>query len=834
MTLARRVLFTVGLLLALLIPAVRVQAANFTFTVNSSLDLPDALPGDGFCAAAGGACTLRAAVQEADAGPPAATLAITLPAGLFALTIPPAGGDDVATGDLNITRPLTITGAGQLTTIVDGGALDRIFNINTAGAVGISGLTVQNGAVSANSAVAGGFGGGGILVQGSAAVTFSNMAVSSNSVATTGTLSSMGGGIRTVGTGSLTLTAVTISGNTMTSGQTAVGGGLQESGGGTVTLTNCTVSGNTVTALVAVGGGVAEGGFFVELGSASFILTATTVSGNSLFSVGGGFEGAAFGGGIAQTGGGAVTLLGSMVSGNSATETGGAQAFGGGIVQIGEANVAASGSTIGGNTVTSNSGPGEGGGIAQEGSGNVTLTDSVVSGNTAQTNGPAGRANAFGGGIVEDAAGIVTLANVTISGNRAVSTTTARAGGGGVGESGGGQVVMTNVTVDGNTATSNGGAAQGGGLSELGGAITVLNGTISNTGAGSGGNLSRTVGEGASSIALKNTIVAYPVSGGNCAGTLTSSGSNLSSDGSCAAAFVAPGDQNNKDPLLGPLQNNGGLTPTRALPPISPAVDAVVFGCPPPPTDQRGTIRPQGTACDVGAYELVQAPQAVVPPSGPLATLDLQITKTGPATATAGQNYSYTLAVTNLGSLTAPGATVTDTLPAGLTVVSATATTGSCTAAGSTVTCQLGTVGPSQVVGITLTVTPTTPGSITNTASVSTSGTDVNPANNTASAATQVSVPQQQFVLVGTANTVLVIIQGCGGTQPGPAPALNPAAVPVALAFGSSVNLQPVPCAGWVFSGWSGSGTACDGHSFTPCNIAAPGPPSITAVFIKR
>jgi hypothetical protein len=56
------------------------------------------------------------------------------------------------------------------------------------------------------------------------------------------------------------------------------------------------------------------------------------------------------------------------------------------------------------------------------------------------------------------------------------------------------------------------------------------------------------------------------------------------------------------DPLLGPLANNGGPTSTRALLPGSPAIDAASSGdC--PGRDQRGTLRPQGSACDIGSYE---------------------------------------------------------------------------------------------------------------------------------------------------------------------------------------------------------------------------------------
>src|SRR3970282_626777 len=54
---------------------------------------------------------------------------------------------------------------------------------------------------------------------------------------------------------------------------------------------------------------------------------------------------------------------------------------------------------------------------------------------------------------------------------------------------------------------------------------------------------------------------------------------------------------------LGPLANNGGPPQTHALLAGSPAIDAGSPDCPPPATDQRGVARPQGPACDIGAYE---------------------------------------------------------------------------------------------------------------------------------------------------------------------------------------------------------------------------------------
>ena len=109
-------------------------------------------------------------------------------------------------------------------------------------------------------------------------------------------------------------------------------------------------------------------------------------------------------------------------------------------------------------------------------------------------------------------------------------------------------------------------------------------------------------------VMLKNTVVT-----GGCVGAIMSVGHNLSNDDTCG--FTSPGDLTNTDPLLGPLQNNGGLTETHALLPGSPAIDAAPENCTdfevnPLSIDQRGAPRPVDgngdgiTACDIGAFEV--------------------------------------------------------------------------------------------------------------------------------------------------------------------------------------------------------------------------------------
>src|ERR1700730_15246105 len=105
--------------------AQEARAAGKTFTVNDTTDAVDANPGDGICATAGGKCSLRAAVQEANATPGADN--IVVPPGTYKLTLTGANEAFAATGDLDIMEDVTIQGAGSSTTIIDGLQADRVF-----------------------------------------------------------------------------------------------------------------------------------------------------------------------------------------------------------------------------------------------------------------------------------------------------------------------------------------------------------------------------------------------------------------------------------------------------------------------------------------------------------------------------------------------------------------------------------------------------------------------------------------------------------------------------------------------------------------------------------
>lgn len=253
------------------------------------------------------------------------------------------------------------------------------------------------------------------------------------------------------------------------------------------------------------------------------------------------------------------------------------------------------------NLVTGTVGNERGAGIAN--SGVLTLTDVLVSGN--QMPSGSGGGIAVRGDPVANIFGTLQVTNVTVSNNGAPQ-------GGGIGIGNGATATLTNATISGNRAMLGGGLGNGG-------TVTLTNVTIAGNVGGGLVTAGPPLGAPTARTTLINTILSH--SGGvgpNCIPPSpflpflrlpTSGGDNISSDQSCM--LMGPGDRNGVDPLLGPLADNGGFTPTHALLPGSPAIDTVLHnGCPPPPTDQRGVTRPQdgnndGEAiCDVGAYEL--------------------------------------------------------------------------------------------------------------------------------------------------------------------------------------------------------------------------------------
>ncbi|MEO7323297.1 MAG: right-handed parallel beta-helix repeat-containing protein, partial [Dokdonella sp.] len=134
----------VHLAMLLMFPAPTFAA---TFNVDIETDSVDANPGDGQCADAKGACSLRAAIMESNALPGADEAA--LPAGHFTLSIAGVAENNSATGDLDVTDDLSLHGESSEASVIDGGSLDRVLDLRAATGrmTNLSNLALVNGNV---------------------------------------------------------------------------------------------------------------------------------------------------------------------------------------------------------------------------------------------------------------------------------------------------------------------------------------------------------------------------------------------------------------------------------------------------------------------------------------------------------------------------------------------------------------------------------------------------------------------------------------------------------------------------------------------------------------
>jgi hypothetical protein len=181
-------------------------------------------------------------------------------------------------------------------------------------------------------------------------------------------------------------------------------------------------------------------------------------------------------------------------------------------------------------------------------------------------------------------------------------------------------VTMTNSTVSGNTASRD-----GGGLYANLGTISLFNDTVAfnqvavpngdpYAGIGGGVYISPTATFNSQSSIYAGNTHGYGASApvpDDCVALMHSLGYNLIQDETNCVLTHSPGNIAFQDPLLGPLQFNGGPTRTHALWSGSPAIDAAETGTPgctdsigaPLNVDQRDFARPHGAHCDIGAFE---------------------------------------------------------------------------------------------------------------------------------------------------------------------------------------------------------------------------------------
>jgi uncharacterized repeat protein (TIGR01451 family) len=422
-------------------------------------------------------------------------------------------------------------------------------------------------------------------------------------------------------------------------------------------------------------GGIADGGAIDNEGT----LTLDTVSvvGNSALAPG---IGAAQHGGIAQGGGiyspGSLAIANSNVTGNVADADGGP------------------------GPATSNANHGgiaEGGGIDYTGSTPMQISNSTISSNLATGTGGPGSTDGIvlGGGIyaqLGSGTGSVQLAQSTVAANvsQALGETGGIVSGGGLylGNSNPNPSSITDSTFAGNAASTS-------------------------NASGSGGNIHH---DSTEPLTMRNTIV----SGGqgeaghqNCNGMIQSLGYNIDSLNQCGLGTT--GDQVDTDPRLQAPRDNGGPGPTVGFGLDSPAFNrGDPNNC--PPADERGIRRPQGAGCDIGAFELE------------LADLGLR-GSVNRASVKIGSTVTLSLSASNGGSGTGHGTFIGESLPAGLTLVSANPSGGSCSGTRD-VACVLGELAPGAVAGVQIVVRATAPGTHLMSPAITSSTVDPSAANN--------------------------------------------------------------------------------------------------------
>jgi predicted outer membrane repeat protein len=392
--------------------------------------------------------------------------------------------------------------------------------------------------------------------------------------------------------------------------------------GHSVEIDGLTISGGHITG--GNGGGILND-------NSTLTIAHCTVSGNAIV----GTNSANSGGGISNSG--TITLNQVNINNNNAFGVG-TLSSGGGISNTGTMIIITG--TVQGNMAFFSAG-----GILNTGM--LTITGSTISGN--RTDNP-GHTGGSGGGIVNY--GTLTIQDSTISGNTAPGGDFEGYGGGIYGDNN----TITNSTITGNSARRGGGVAGGGNIAHT---------TFSNNSASQAGGA---IYLSFSSLELGNTILKAGVSGVNIfttnGGSLITHGYNVCSDN--GSGFLnGPGDQINTDPMLGPLQNNGGPTFTHELLKGSPAIDAGDPNFTPPPYyDQRGPVfwRMRNGRIDVGSFE-VQVGTTPSPTPTPTASPTPTPTATSTATATPTATPTSTSSPTPTATLSpSPTSTPTPTL----------------------------------------------------------------------------------------------------------------------------------------------------------------------------
>lgn len=356
------------------------SAPGTTFEVTQAEDAIDVSIGDGVCATAAGTCSLRAAVQEANAQ--SGTVTINVGAGTFALSLPADPLNDEAGGDLDVRGSLRLVGAGPGNTIIQSAVPDRILHVHAGAVAEVRGLAMRNG-VSAGSP------GGAVRVDAQGALSLTDCGVF-DSIATrdAANILTSGGGVFNAGT--LDIDRSVISGNRSSGGFSGTGGGLENVG--VSSIRHSRISGNFVGgAFGGSGGGISSSGSLHLTGSIVAFNEASSGGGLQLSGVAT-IEASTIADNLARSSGGGlgiagtstrVALVNSTVSGNRASGDGG------GLDHL-SGTLVARGTTVTANVADANdNGLGSGGGVFVT-TGTLRLGHAVVAGNSVRGTGDTG------------------------------------------------------------------------------------------------------------------------------------------------------------------------------------------------------------------------------------------------------------------------------------------------------------------------------------------------------------------------------------------------------------------------------------------------------------
>ena len=623
-------------LLGLLSPMpVAGEPGDLSFVVNDQGDGQDLSLGNGVCDIGGNRCTLRAAIQEANAQYAAhgGFYTITLP-GAFTINTPPrvisltltgSGEDHALTGDLDIACNLLIRTSNGLPALINAINLgDRVFEITSTSGVPIvvsfANLWIANGS--------GVEAGGAIDVGPHNSLSLLNVRVLSNTVS--GQFAH-GGGIFADFPSTLTLTNVIVRNNKaiVGAGGLGIGGGLYALG--PLSIDRSTFVDNLITYDNPAHDISAEGGAIsVICCPGPVVITGSLVTSNSIRF--GGANQTANGGGISAEGD-KITITNSAINANTIAGGSGILAAEGAGLYL-QGNLRVENSLVSANLISTTSGAGflDGGGMALNG--RAQIISSTIQNNFLGSGGGLG---GYGGGL--NLGGAIPVVNVLLDHSLLLDNLAAHGGGlntylsttlslrsstleGNVAVVGGGifndgVLSVTNSTFYFNVAVTNGGGLFDENQASVDSA--TFNANVAGRDGGNLGDGGALFANNGSTLFLRNSLLSgnadNTTSGPilpDCAGTIISLGYNLIEQrASVASCTVLNGSTDIHGTFPGVMDSmprfNGGNTQTIALPPGSAAINAGdPAGCKdetgsPLLTDQRGF--PRLGPCDIGAFE---------------------------------------------------------------------------------------------------------------------------------------------------------------------------------------------------------------------------------------